>query len=111
PFANETVAPDVAESSTSHLNPPNLHNVYQHQPSTHRWTKDHPLENIIGNPNQPVVTRQRLHTDGEHCIYALTVCQSEPKNNKDVMTKDNWIESMQEELNQFKRLEVWELVE
>ena len=27
------------------------------------------------------------------------------------MTKDNWIESMQEELNQFKRLEVWELVE
>ena len=67
--------------------------------------KDHPLENIIGNPNQPVVTRQRLHSDGEHCIYALTVCQSEPKNIKDAMTKDSWIESMQEELNQFKRLE------
>jgi hypothetical protein len=27
------------------------------------------------------------------------------------MTYDNWIESMQEELNKFERLEVWELVE
>ncbi|WP_254486000.1 hypothetical protein, partial [Salmonella enterica] len=29
PFANDTAAPDVAESSTNHLNPENLHNVYQ----------------------------------------------------------------------------------
>ena len=27
------------------------------------------------------------------------------------MTYDNWIESMQEELHSFERLEVWELVE
>jgi hypothetical protein len=35
----------------------------------------------------------------------------EPKNIKEAMTYDNWIESMQEEFQQFIRLEVWELVE
>ena len=50
-------------------------------------------------------------SDGETCIYALTVCHEEPKNIKDAMTYDNWIESMQEEFQQFIRLEVWELVE
>lgn len=40
--------------------------------------------------------RQRLLTDGETCIYAVTVCQDEPKNIKETMTYDNWIESMQE---------------
>nr|GEY50516.1 retrovirus-related Pol polyprotein from transposon TNT 1-94 [Tanacetum cinerariifolium] len=29
---------------------------------------------------------------------------------KDVLTQSYWIEAMQEELNEFKRLEVWELV-
>jgi hypothetical protein len=52
------------------------------------------------------MTRQRLHTDGETCIYALTVCHEEPKNIKEAMTYDNWIESMQEEFQQFIRLEV-----
>jgi hypothetical protein len=40
-----------------------------------------------------------------------SVCQEEPKNIKEAMTYDNWIEYMQEEFQQFKRLEVWELVE
>ena len=57
------------------------------------------------------MTRQKLHSDAEHCMYALTVSHAEPKNIKDAMTHDNWIESMQEEFDQFKRLEVWELVE
>ncbi|GKA51758.1 retrovirus-related pol polyprotein from transposon TNT 1-94 [Tanacetum coccineum] len=33
----------------------------------------------------------------------------EPKNIKEAMLDANWIESMQDELNQFKRLDVWEL--
>lgn len=84
---------------------------YQIHPSTHKWTRDHPLVQIIGHPDEPIMTRQRRQTDGETCIYALTVCQTEPKNIKEAMTYDNWIESMQEELQQFERLEVWELVE
>nr|GFD31168.1 Gag-Pol polyprotein [Tanacetum cinerariifolium] len=34
----------------------------------------------------------------------------EPKNVKEAMTDPAWIESMQEELLQFKRLDVWVLV-
>ncbi|GKE99047.1 retrovirus-related pol polyprotein from transposon TNT 1-94, partial [Tanacetum coccineum] len=34
----------------------------------------------------------------------------EPKTYKDALTQAFWIEAMQKELNEFKRLEVWELV-
>ncbi|GJS38865.1 retrovirus-related pol polyprotein from transposon TNT 1-94 [Tanacetum coccineum] len=34
----------------------------------------------------------------------------EPKNYKDALTQACWIEAMQEELNEFERLKVWELV-
>ncbi|GJW72969.1 hypothetical protein Tco_0132339 [Tanacetum coccineum] len=53
----------------------------------------------------------RLHTDAEVCMYALTVSTIELKNIKEAMLDASWIESMQDELNQFKRLDVWELVE
>ncbi|GJU11077.1 retrovirus-related pol polyprotein from transposon TNT 1-94 [Tanacetum coccineum] len=44
------------------------------------------------------------------CMYALTVSTIEPKNIKEAMADHSWIESMQDELNQFERLQVWELV-
>ncbi|GKB57274.1 retrovirus-related pol polyprotein from transposon TNT 1-94 [Tanacetum coccineum] len=43
-------------------------------------------------------------------MYALTVSTMEPKNVKEAMTDPAWTESMQEELLQFKRLDVWVLV-
>ncbi|GJT15094.1 hypothetical protein Tco_0873800 [Tanacetum coccineum] len=72
--------------------------------------KDHPLDQVIGDPSKPVMTRQWLHTDSEVCMYALTVSTIEPKNIKEAMADHSWIESMQDELNQFERLQVWELV-
>ncbi|GKB87634.1 uncharacterized mitochondrial protein-like protein [Tanacetum coccineum] len=77
--------------------------------STDKWTKNHPLKQVIGNPSKPVMTRSRLQTDDEMCMYALTVSTTEPKNIKEAMLDHNLIESMQDELNQFKRLDVWEL--
>nr|GEX12738.1 retrovirus-related Pol polyprotein from transposon TNT 1-94 [Tanacetum cinerariifolium] len=52
----------------------------------------------------------QLRSDGDICMYALTVSTMEPKNVKEAMTDPAWIESMQEELLQFKRLDVWVLV-
>ncbi|GJS34044.1 retrovirus-related pol polyprotein from transposon TNT 1-94 [Tanacetum coccineum] len=77
----------------------------QHHPSAQRWTKDHPLEQVIGNPSQSVRTRRQLETDGEMCMFALTVSRTEPKNIKEAMADSAWIESMQEELHQFDRLD------
>nr|GFA19796.1 hypothetical protein [Tanacetum cinerariifolium] len=51
-------------------------------------------------------TRRQLESDGEMCMFALTVSRTEPKNIKEAMADSAWIESMQEELHQFDRLEM-----
>nr|GFB65031.1 Gag-Pol polyprotein [Tanacetum cinerariifolium] len=79
--------------------------------STPHWTKDHLLEQVIGNPSQSVRTRRQLESDVEMCMFALIVSRTEPKNIKEAMEDSAWIESMQEELHQFDRLDVWELVD
>ncbi|GJV03007.1 hypothetical protein Tco_1336576 [Tanacetum coccineum] len=45
------------------------------------------------------------------CMFTLTVSTDEPKNIKEAMANSAWIEAMQEELHQFDRLQVWELVD
>ncbi|GJX10729.1 gag-pol polyprotein [Tanacetum coccineum] len=45
------------------------------------------------------------------CMFALTVSTVEPKTIKEAMTDSAWIEAMQEELHQFDRLQVWEIVD
>nr|GEV85900.1 Gag-Pol polyprotein [Tanacetum cinerariifolium] len=71
----------------------------------------HPLEQVIGNPSQSVRSRRQLESDVEMCMFALTVRRTKPKNIKEAMADSAWIESMQEELHQFDRLDVWELVD
>ncbi|GJV88613.1 hypothetical protein Tco_1532551 [Tanacetum coccineum] len=88
-----------------------MHTFYQRHPSKHRWTKDHLLKQVIGNPSQPIRTRCQLEIDGEICMFALTVSRTEPKNIKEAMDDSAWIEVIQEELHQFDRLDVWELVD
>ncbi|GKC93083.1 retrovirus-related pol polyprotein from transposon TNT 1-94 [Tanacetum coccineum] len=70
------------ESSSQIVIPNNVHSVNQPQEHIGKWTKDHQLENVI----------------------------VEPKSYKDALTESCWIEAMQEELNEFERLEVWDLV-
>nr|GFD17418.1 Gag-Pol polyprotein [Tanacetum cinerariifolium] len=106
-----TPVQDQGETSSRHVDSSNMHTFYQRYPSEQRWTKDHPLEQVIGNPSQSVRTRRQLESDAEICMFALTVSRTEPKNIKEAMADSAWIESMQEELHQFDRLDVWELVD
>nr|GEV06595.1 hypothetical protein [Tanacetum cinerariifolium] len=104
PFANSSTS--AAESSSwQNVDPSNMHTFYQPHPYEFKWTKDHPLEQVIGEPSRPVLTRNQLRSDGDMCMYALTVSTMEPKNVKEAMTDPAWIDSMQEELLQFKRLD------
>nr|GEX26841.1 retrovirus-related Pol polyprotein from transposon TNT 1-94 [Tanacetum cinerariifolium] len=81
PFATSSTS--AAESSSSqYVDPSNMHTFYQLYPFEFHWTKDHPLEQVIGEPLRPVLTRNQLRSDGDMCMYALT----------------------------FKRLDVWVLV-
>nr|GFB87868.1 Gag-Pol polyprotein [Tanacetum cinerariifolium] len=56
-------------------------------------------------------TRRQLESDAKMCMFTLTVSRTEPKNIKEAMADSAWIESTQEELHQFDRLDVWELVD
>ncbi|GJZ78098.1 retrovirus-related pol polyprotein from transposon TNT 1-94 [Tanacetum coccineum] len=109
-FSYNPLSHKEIKTSTTALEPSNVKNFHQVQPLTYIWTKDHPLDQVIGDPSKPVMTRQRLHTYFEVCMYALTVNTIEPKNIKEAMEDHSWIESMQDVLNQFKILQVWELV-
>nr|GFA45062.1 retrovirus-related Pol polyprotein from transposon TNT 1-94 [Tanacetum cinerariifolium] len=63
---------DKGETSTRHVDSSNMHTFYQRYPSEHRFTKDHPLEQVIGNPSQSVRTRRQLESDAKMCMFALT---------------------------------------
>nr|GFC35684.1 integrase, catalytic region, zinc finger, CCHC-type, peptidase aspartic, catalytic [Tanacetum cinerariifolium] len=67
-----TSVQDQGETSSHHVDSSNMHTFYQRYPSEHRWTKDHPLEQVIGNPTQSIRTRRQLKSDAEMCMFALT---------------------------------------
>nr|GFA18781.1 retrovirus-related Pol polyprotein from transposon TNT 1-94 [Tanacetum cinerariifolium] len=68
-----TPSTESVVSSTQYVDPSNVHTFYQPYPHDYQWTKDHPLEQFIREPSRPVMTRNQLKTDGDMCIYALTV--------------------------------------
>nr|GEZ96204.1 retrovirus-related Pol polyprotein from transposon TNT 1-94 [Tanacetum cinerariifolium] len=72
------------DASTSFHDPSNVHTFYQPYPHKKKWTKDHPLHKIIGDPKSSVRTRALRDAD--------------------------WVSAMQEELDQFARLKVLRLV-
>nr|GEZ21351.1 integrase, catalytic region, zinc finger, CCHC-type, peptidase aspartic, catalytic [Tanacetum cinerariifolium] len=75
-----------------------------------RWNKDHPIANVIGDPSRLVFTRKQLKTNAMLCYFDAFLTSIEPKNFKQAMTKTSWIDGIQEEIHEFERLQVWELV-
>ncbi|GKE18966.1 retrovirus-related pol polyprotein from transposon TNT 1-94 [Tanacetum coccineum] len=51
--------------SSSSIDPSNMHEFHQKHCSTDKWTKNHPIEQVIGDPSKPVMTRHRLYTDAK----------------------------------------------
>ncbi|GKA17072.1 hypothetical protein Tco_0696909 [Tanacetum coccineum] len=60
-----------------------------HQISEHnsKWTKDHPLENIISELDRLVSTRLQLHEQALFCYYDAFLIVIEPKTYKDALTQ------------------------
>nr|GFC31942.1 hypothetical protein [Tanacetum cinerariifolium] len=67
------------------------HQILQH---TSKWTKDHPLNNIIGQLSRPVSTRLQLHEKTLFCYYDAFLTFVEPKTYKEALTQSCWIEAM-----------------
>ncbi|KAJ4805895.1 Pol [Rhynchospora pubera] len=100
---------DTTQNETPHDDPqpqPSPQPVHE-PPEILREVSSHPLTNVIGDPREGVRTRSSLHQTIGHCAF---VSQLEPKSFKEANVDPNWIVAMQEELNQFERNQVWELV-
>ncbi|KAJ9540979.1 hypothetical protein OSB04_027485 [Centaurea solstitialis] len=81
--------------------------LYRPLPHTTKWTRDHPLHQIIGDPNAPVQTRSATANE---CLFAAFLSNVEPLKFADALADPDWFIAMQEEINQFVRLKVWRLV-
>nr|GEZ05048.1 putative ribonuclease H-like domain-containing protein [Tanacetum cinerariifolium] len=106
PIPEVTFAQSSSTASPQSIVQPN-HLMTHH---TSKWRKDHPLNNIIGQLSRLVSTQLQLHEQALFCYYDAFLTFVEPKTYKEALTQSCWIEAMQEELNEFEHLEVWELV-
>ncbi|GJS67600.1 putative ribonuclease H-like domain-containing protein [Tanacetum coccineum] len=106
PFFGIPIPENDFEASSSNVIPTIVHTATSNSEHVTKWTKDHPLENIIGELERPVSTRLQLHEQSLFCYYDAFLTLVEPKNYKDTLTQACWIEAMQDELNEFERLEV-----
>jgi hypothetical protein len=70
---------------------------------------DHPASRIIGDLNERT-TRLRVRNNS-YFAHAAFVATFEPKDIGHTLSDHNWVNSMHEELENFERNQVWELVD
>ncbi|GJR33478.1 retrovirus-related pol polyprotein from transposon TNT 1-94 [Tanacetum coccineum] len=80
-FFNDPCHEPLHDVSTSQESSSNVQSSHSPLELISKWTKDHPLANMI-----------------------------DLKNSKQAMTEPSWIDAIQEEIHEFERLEVWELM-
>nr|GEX54173.1 hypothetical protein [Tanacetum cinerariifolium] len=104
------IAPEAVSEASSSI--PINADVTPNSPIAHvqKCTKDHPLNNVIGDVQCPVSTRKHLQTNVMWCFFNEFISHVEPKNYKQALEHSCWIEAMQEEFHEFKRLDVWVLI-
>ncbi|GKC72008.1 retrovirus-related pol polyprotein from transposon TNT 1-94, partial [Tanacetum coccineum] len=92
--------PNSKESYSWDVIPSNVHSVNQPHEHLSKWTKDHPLDNVIGSPSQPVSIRHQLQNKTLFCYFDAFLTFVKPKNYKEALKESCWIEAMQVELNE-----------
>ncbi|GJW73720.1 retrovirus-related pol polyprotein from transposon TNT 1-94 [Tanacetum coccineum] len=103
--------PSFDESSSREVSSAESTQVVHPHNHLGKWSKDHLLKNVIGNPSRPVSTIKQLATDALWCLYNFVLSKVEPKNVKTAMDEACWFEATQEEIREFNQLQVWELVQ
>nr|GEW56863.1 integrase, catalytic region, zinc finger, CCHC-type, peptidase aspartic, catalytic [Tanacetum cinerariifolium] len=110
PFFSILIPENVSDTSSLEVIPTIVHTVAPNSEHVNKWTKDHPLDNIIGELERPVSTRLQLYEQALFCYHDAFLSSVKPKTYKDALNQACWIKAMQEELNEFEHLKVWELV-
>ncbi|GKA23152.1 retrovirus-related pol polyprotein from transposon TNT 1-94 [Tanacetum coccineum] len=94
---------EESPSQGSSTNVRQTHAAFEH---LGKWTKNHPIAYVIGNPSHSISMRKQLQTDAMWCYFDAFLTSVELKNFKQEMTEPSWIDAMQEEIHEFQRLEV-----
>nr|GEW79399.1 hypothetical protein [Tanacetum cinerariifolium] len=100
---NERLEDTYFDASTSFHDPSNVHTYYQPYPHEKKWTKDHPLHKIIGDPKSSVRTRGQL---ANSCLFSCLLGSIKPANVAEALRDADWVSAMKEELDQFARSKV-----
>ncbi|KAH9743819.1 hypothetical protein KPL70_003436 [Citrus sinensis] len=103
----EDAPPGIQEEHHEEPNAEQNEGTSQTLPKEWRYVSSHPKDVILGDPSRGVTTRSSLRNTCEHAAF---ISQIEPKSFADAENDESWIMAMQEELNQFERNNVWELV-
>nr|GEU91353.1 integrase, catalytic region, zinc finger, CCHC-type, peptidase aspartic, catalytic [Tanacetum cinerariifolium] len=93
PHSEASSLRDISSTKSPHVSQ-SLHHL-------NKWSKDHPLDNVIGNPSRPVSTRKQLVTDTLWCLYSFVLSKIEPNNFKFTIIEDCWSQAMQDEIHEF----------
>ena len=75
-----------------------------------RVTLNHPKSNIIDDLDEGLRLRRGPSYSVNHVTYYCYFAQFKPKKVKEALKEENWVEFMHQELYQFVRNDVWELV-
>ncbi|KAI3667119.1 hypothetical protein L6452_42167 [Arctium lappa] len=102
------IPPEQAEEGTSGFidDTIDIHS-YNPLPHEHKWTKEHPISQIIGDPSKTIQIRS---ASMNMCMHDSFLSKFEPTRVSEALADPEWVISMQEELNQFDALQVWRLV-
>ncbi|KAH9783348.1 Integrase catalytic domain-containing protein [Citrus sinensis] len=103
----EDASPGIQEEHHEEPNAEQNEGTSQTLPKEWRYVSSHPKDVILGDPSRGVTARSSLRNTCEHAAF---ISQIEPKSFADAENDESWIMAMQEELNQFERNNVWELV-
>ncbi|GJR26941.1 retrovirus-related pol polyprotein from transposon TNT 1-94 [Tanacetum coccineum] len=69
-----------------------------------------PFVNVFAPDSNSEASSSGLATDALWCFYNSVLSKVEPKNFNSAVTEDCWFQAMQDEIHEFDRLDVWELV-
>ena len=75
-------------------------------PNTRKWTRSHPQSQIIGEPSESIKTRKATVSE---TLIAGFLSEIEPKKTFEALNDPDWILTMQVELAEFERNEVWKI--
>nr|GFD32150.1 hypothetical protein [Tanacetum cinerariifolium] len=89
---NERLKDAYFDASTSFHDPSNVQTFYQPYPHEKKWTKDHPLHKIIGDPKSSVQTRGQL---ANLCLFSCLQSFIEPANVAEALRDADWVSAEQ----------------